>query len=346
MAHDLLCKWLDLPPHPWPPDHYALLNLTPGTGNGDEIEERVLERMEGLRHYQLMHPDAVTEGMNLLAQAMICLTDPEARQEYDRGLGVESNQADLPSEDEEVADEIPKPPSSSVRTAASVKLPPPPLPPSATVEEPLPEPILILELGDETAPQDDAGSDEGESLEIPRAIFEDEKQKESDAGRDTRRRLYREIVGVRQVVRIWQRLLGYLDQAGKTFARRTDTVAFMNELADLRPLLGTVSNLVGEPNEPGHLIATLARQQLVVEMFRSFLPSQREALAKDCRSALAVLTQHYRDLRKDVRRLTAKSFKRRFTYPLYRHLAARPEWLLLFLGLVALAIAFVRSVPK
>ena len=35
--------------------------------------------MERLRRYQLAHPDAVTDAMNRLAQALVCLTDPAAK---------------------------------------------------------------------------------------------------------------------------------------------------------------------------------------------------------------------------------------------------------------------------
>src|SRR5262245_12031578 len=43
--------------------------------------------MDRLRAHQLLHPDAVTEGMNRLAQALVCLTDPVARAAYDRTHG-------------------------------------------------------------------------------------------------------------------------------------------------------------------------------------------------------------------------------------------------------------------
>jgi hypothetical protein len=33
-------------------------------------------------------------------------------------------------------------------------------------------------------------------------------------------------------------------------------------------------------------------------------------------------------------------------YPLYRNVARRPEWLFLFLGILALIIAFARSLPR
>ncbi len=356
MARDLLCKWLDLPPSPWPPDHYALLGLSPGEGTSEEIEQRVLERMEGLRHYQLMHPEAVTEGMNLLAQAMISLTDPSARHEYDRDLGVETREADQapePEEEEETRESPaiaapPEPPSSARVAVWSKRAPPPPPPPSGEVEAPLPEPIQIFELEEEPETLEEAAADEEEALEIPRVILADEeepRQKGVDLARDERRRLYREIVRIRRVIRIWEQLQGYLDNAAKTFTRRMDALAFMNCLADLRPMLESVSGLIGGPNEPGNLIASLARQQLVVDMFRSFLPGQREALADDCREAHDILIEHYRRLRRDAKRMTKKGFRRRVVYPFYRHLAARPEWLFLFLGLVALTIAFIRSVP-
>jgi hypothetical protein len=42
--------------------------------------------MERLRRYQLTHAEQVTEGMNRLAQALVCLTDPVARTAYDAKL--------------------------------------------------------------------------------------------------------------------------------------------------------------------------------------------------------------------------------------------------------------------
>ena len=73
---------------PWPPDYYALIGLPVGAGSPEEIEARVLERLELLRRYQLPNPDEATEGMNLLARALDTLTDPDARREYDRSLGL------------------------------------------------------------------------------------------------------------------------------------------------------------------------------------------------------------------------------------------------------------------
>src|SRR5438128_6339197 len=86
MSHQLICSCLQLSPDHWPPDHYTLLGLDPREVESSRIERRVQERMERLRRYQLTHAEQVTEGMNRLAQALVCLTDPVARAAYDAKL--------------------------------------------------------------------------------------------------------------------------------------------------------------------------------------------------------------------------------------------------------------------
>jgi hypothetical protein len=83
MSHELIRSCLRLPADRWPPDHYTLLGLEPREADTGRIEQRVQERMEQLRRYQLTHAEQVTEGMNRLAQALVCLTDPVAKQAYD-----------------------------------------------------------------------------------------------------------------------------------------------------------------------------------------------------------------------------------------------------------------------
>jgi hypothetical protein len=365
MSRELLSTWLDVPAAPWPPDHYALLGLSRGQGDTEEIEQRVLERMEKLRNYQLMHPELVTEGMNLLAQAMVCLTDPKSRDDYDRKLGLAPRET-IPSviilEEEEEAPVVP---------AIEVAPPPPrksrpPEPGTPTVyaldeeqseSEALPDAILIPEFVEEPLPlppEEDAEESDDETYtgvaeEFRRRPELDEEpepdEREWDEGRAYRRGLYAELVRLRRVLHLWEQVRAYLDDPEKTFARRTDTIAFIARLTELRPLLDAVAEYVGGTNQPGSLLAMLTRQQLGVDTFRSLLPSQRDALAKDCRSAHYVLEDEYRRLRKYVRSLNVKGFKRRVWRPFLRQLVARPEWLLLFFGVVALVVAFVRSVP-
>src|SRR4051794_9833696 len=86
--HELIRAWLGLSADAWPPDHYTLLGLPPGEADTLRIEQRVQERLARVRSYQLSHPTAATEAMNLLAQAFCCLTDPRAKLAYDTQLGV------------------------------------------------------------------------------------------------------------------------------------------------------------------------------------------------------------------------------------------------------------------
>jgi hypothetical protein len=83
MSNELICSALGVSPDRWPPDHYALLGLAVGEVQAAVVEQRVLDRMERLRKYQLAHPDAVTDAMNRLAQALVCLSDPSAKRAYD-----------------------------------------------------------------------------------------------------------------------------------------------------------------------------------------------------------------------------------------------------------------------
>src|SRR5947208_11819362 len=83
MNHDVIRTWLGLPPGDWPPDHYTLLGLERGETDLARIEQRVHERLARLRCYQISHAEVATEAMNRLAQAFMCLTDPEAKRAYD-----------------------------------------------------------------------------------------------------------------------------------------------------------------------------------------------------------------------------------------------------------------------
>src|SRR5438477_5469261 len=88
MSAELICSTLGLPADRWPPDHYELLGLPRGVADAARVEVHVLDRMERLRKLQLTHPDAVTDAMNRLAQALVCLTDPALKREYDVNLGL------------------------------------------------------------------------------------------------------------------------------------------------------------------------------------------------------------------------------------------------------------------
>jgi len=374
MSRQLLCSWLNVPEWPWPPSHYALLGLQPGEGGTDEVEHRVLELMDKLRHHQLMNPDLVTEGMNLLAKAMNCLTDPEGRLQYDQSIGLRSKQplAAVVQETDEVpvVDVIEVPaPTRAVRSSRVVEPAAPPVPSngpeiysldesdaafarrlSATGAAP-PEDIIIPELAepetlslpDDELPDDDADRFVDESPRREQRSTPATTPTQEDEARRVRRQIYAQIVRVRRVLRVWEQLRVFLEDPNETFTRRTSTVEFMACLGELRPLLPTVVDLVGGQNDSGNLVAALARQPLVVDTFKQFLPSQRGALAQDCRAAHDELEGRYRRLREEIRTLTRKPFKRRVWRPMCRAMKARPEWFLLFMALLSLAIALIHS---
>ena len=384
MDISLLRSWLELPSDEWPPDYYVLLNLEPSNASSELIESRVLERMEKLRHHQLLHPELVTEGMNLLAQAMLCLTDPQSRRQYDhdQGLNLDGRNSTYQLSDESHFDSLEPPKDSETRTVEEPSPPPPPR------SAPLPK-ILSLPLPIEIVFDPE---DESEFGKLPREIGQANKSQteldslplleESKASpvysldpgndspadskdddeeeyyndnyynltptrapqREDRRRLYADLVRIRRVLNIIDALRQLLDDPSKTFSRRTETVEFMNYLAELRPLWPSVSDLIGTHNQPGSIIAVMSRQQLVVEMFRSLLPSQCEALAQDCRAAFAVLRDRYSFLRHEARWRNRKGIGRSYLYPMAHRFKEHPDWLFLVLGLTSLILALVRSI--
>ncbi len=307
IARDLLPTWLGIPADPWPPDHHALLGLPADVDDPAVIERHVLERMELLRQHQLMHPDEATEGMNLLARAMIALTAPPKLE---------------PIAEPAVLIDVPVP-APVERQFIEAPLP---------VSLPLPPDVASDVYPIEPEPAD----------ELPMALPRDVRPRPVRGGR---RQLYADIVRVRRAMKTWGRLVEFFEVPERTFTRRTDIVALMNTLSDLLPVLPTTIEFVGGPGQPGHVIAGLARQQPVVEMFRSLLPGQCEALARDCRLAHLTLRNRYGELRDALRQQTERNFSRKYVYPLGRELLARPEWVLLAMGVLSLGIALVRSLP-
>jgi hypothetical protein len=284
--------------------------------------------------------------MNLLARALDTLTDPQARTAYDRSLGLKRV----------TTVELPPPPDDplSVLFPGVPLLPAEQEGPAPADETPiLPDVFTLPDVEDEPDVDDDPEFIEEGKLELPPAALvpvlpavaklETPADERPARPKSPKRELYAELARVRKVLRVWERARPYLTDTDRTFSRRTDSLALMGCLAELRPLLPTVSDLVAGPHKPGGIVAALARQRLMFDTFRTLLPSQREALAKDFRAAHYRLAGYYDDLRDEARRMNEKDWSRRVLYPLLRYLADHPEWLFLPLALAALAVAAVRS---
>jgi hypothetical protein len=340
--HDRLRSWLGLPSGSWPPDHYALLDLPRGGGDVADIEARVLDRMELLRPHQLLHPELVTEGMNRLAQALVCLTDPVARAGYDRELGI-------PPPPFEVVEDEPLPPTEPA---------PPTPPPDATVELPfepgllppgeaLPPAYVVVEsnpkLPYEVVP------DEPKS-EPPRPLPPLELQEPEFLPVEppapvppapiSRRAVYRRLAALRRALRAWEHLRPVLGDPSATLATPVEVLLFVRALTEARAALPGVARVIRSPGAPGGTVAALVRLPHALHAVRVLLPAQRQMVALDWRRGDETLRRERTRLRELAffrpRRRGGRGTR------LWRELRHTPEWILLVLALAALMFALVR----
>ncbi len=90
MALDVYKDWLGIPDGPRPPDHYTLLRLVQFEDDTEKIRANYRKLNGHVRKYasgQYSVPSQ--ELLNELAKAMLCLTDPERKREYDESQGRE-----------------------------------------------------------------------------------------------------------------------------------------------------------------------------------------------------------------------------------------------------------------
>jgi hypothetical protein len=269
----LLRSWLALPPGPWPPDHYALLGLDRAVTDPVAVEAVVLEKMDHLRSHQLRHPELVTEGMNRLAQALVCLTDPAARTAYDAVLGPEPPGGPQPLEVpfvQGLGPPEPGPPADFVPVRPAYVLAPDE--PRAYVVVPEPP----------AAPEPDP-------LSLPRAAWRPR----------TRRELFARLALLRRLSSAWRTLRPVLADPGEPLNRPAAVLALVEAVANLQPLLRRYGGDL--PDGSGALVSVLVRQRFVLPTFRTLLPDQRRALSLDWSRGELFLRGEYDRLRELVR---------------------------------------------
>ncbi|MBL8851688.1 MAG: general secretion pathway protein GspE [Planctomycetaceae bacterium] len=87
---DVYKEWLGIPDGPRPPDHYELLRCVRFTDEPDRIRANYKKLNAHVRKYATgQYSDQSQALLNELAKAMLCLTDPERKREYDESLGRE-----------------------------------------------------------------------------------------------------------------------------------------------------------------------------------------------------------------------------------------------------------------
>jgi Type II secretion system (T2SS), protein E, N-terminal domain len=85
---DVYKTWLGIPDGPRPPGHYVLLRLVEFEDNVDKIKGNYKKLNAHVRKYASgTYSLRSQELLNELAKAMLCLTDPERKREYDESLG-------------------------------------------------------------------------------------------------------------------------------------------------------------------------------------------------------------------------------------------------------------------
>lgn len=335
MAHttvdtSVICGWLGIPREQWPPDHYTLLGLTVGEKDAARIERQVQKRLDEVRRYQLAHPEPATEALNRLAQAYVCLTDPQARQAYDRSLFGEAaapaaiplpetaSHTSTPTQEVDpdflalVEEEVRAAHAAQTPAAPVPEAPPPPLPPIPTKPEELPSPT-----------------------QAPRTVAE--------RGLGTKRQLYERIVRTRALVHLWKYAGKYLGHKKRRLTRPSEAREFIELLTALREEMEGFPKILGEAGQAGYLVVSMARQPTVVPTFQTLLASQRESLARDWLAGLKVLQEHQRYLRQETRGLRHKTFLGLALRAVRSFLNDNPAGWLIVLGLLALIIALVRG---
>lgn len=352
-GHDMICGWLGLPPGGWPPDHYALLGLQPGTTDLALIEQCVHDRLDTVRRYQLSHPEPATEAMNRLAQALVCLSSPAEKKVYDARLLGRSLTVLTPPEPE------PRPLVPSAETAP----PPPPVPaaptpppitaeptePTAEASPVLPEiPLLPAEMAEvqPTAALAPAAEQAKPAAEVePERADPNEEAGRTGAARrgiGTKRALYRRIVRTRRLIALWEEAGHWLAFPKKRFSVTADGPELTRVLKGVRGLAAGFP-VLGEAGQPGYFVLTLARSPTIPETFRMYQTRQREALARDWNAGKTLLRAHTDFLRQEVRSMRKKNWWAWTKRAAWAAVADQPIKLLILLGLLALYVALWRT---
>jgi hypothetical protein len=85
---DVYKEWLGIPDGPRPPNHYELLRLVMFQDDAAKINANYKKLNAHVKKYQSgQHSVRSQTLLNELAKAMLCLTDPAAKREYDESLG-------------------------------------------------------------------------------------------------------------------------------------------------------------------------------------------------------------------------------------------------------------------
>jgi hypothetical protein len=307
-----------------------LLGLEPGEDNAALIEQRVHQRLDAVRRYQMMHPEQATEAMNRLAQAFVCLTEPAAKRLYDAALlGVPPAEPSLaPEPVPETRDPLAWLYSTEQASATATATAPPLLD------------VLPAEPDDATIPPT-APAPPPEPLDP--VIEAARASPQARRGLATKRALYYRIARTRQLLGVWNRLGKYLAAPTRRLGRQSEAKDLVALMGEVESLLQGFPRLLGEAGQPGYLVIALVHVGDTLKSFQTLSPSQREALSRDWQNGQKLLLAHRDFLRQELRAMRKRSSMDRMVRAVRSFLNDHPGALLVLLALLALNLAIWRS---
>lgn len=295
MASISLPQVFGIPPEEWEPNYYRLLGLQVGEPDLQAIEDRVLHFMEKLRQFQLTHPEMATSGMNLLATAIDCLTDPSKRDDYHAKIGLKIIVEAIPYQS--IAD-LPQIPALDSPTDSEVVL----VEENWEVEQDDEDSILDLppfSKADNLIPLEPAVriSDQLKTSEKPKKaptvqVFQStRKQKRITETRTDHR--YRRKVALRRALQLWNRLWDHFNvQTSINLESPGKTISFAAALESISANRDRLLELL--PTNLGRIVLGLAAQTNPLEVIKSFQDKQLESLIVDYHGAYYWLESQFK----------------------------------------------------
>src|SRR5216683_599451 len=312
--------------------------------------------------------------MNCLAQALVCLTDPDAKKAYDRELFSKQFGERNTSQSPALAVNGPAPPSALVvSSAGSSNGPLEPLPASPdTAEGPSTEEQRFIDWQTEPPPHrqplslplpplpEFLSKDTADNFTLPGLgaadtfpdvsavaplesgappIEHDLPGKFSRLGLRSKGALYYQIARTRQLLWAWEQVGKYLSRPARLVSRPAEATDLIHHMSVIRELLPSTPLLLGEAGHPGYLVLALARQQMIVPTLQTLLPSQREALARDWQACHALLRSVRQFLRQELRVVRSRRGWKHGLRVIGASLRDHPALLLLLLALAAVNLA-------
>jgi hypothetical protein len=352
-----------------------MLSMPDGPIDAVLAEQNALAQMERLRPHQLLHPELVTEGMNKLAQALLALLEEApptavvAVTPFKPPLAV-SKPAVIPSPQELDSSSLalmPAIPSAFAPASAMpqsgypayqpwqpVDLEPvapglPPREPADPLESiPSREEILDAEVVVDVEPDStpSGGIPRGGSRRSRSALAAVAPPPGTVYVPQDRRAAYRQLVLYRHLLEAWEKLAPFANQPQEQLTTATRIHSWLEACQQYRQVIARVKQPRSLLRSGGQILDALARSDHAAQLLRGLQPDQRERLAVDWLQAQTAWQTEAAAIRDHLRTTVPRNRLKLLAGDLGDSLRAYPEWVLVFLSLLALSLALVRQMVR